>query len=281
MGTESESGGNNNSGGNTPWGAIIGGVTGLFSNIGANRRQIESEQRQYNYSRALASHQNNMNMANWNTIWNAQNQYNSPIAQMQRLKEGGINPHLAFSKGGGNNQGSSPGLPQTSMGGVNTAPTKSILGGVMEKYMQNKSMIAQIRSMSSKADQEEIRTELMRQGLGDQKVTARTEAETKKHKAQADLKYHGEYNTETGMSKYSESINTDLEIKKIQKAQAHANKLLTQAKEKQTITAETYQSIQLSIANAQFGFVKSPKFAELPSILQGAILSLMKWAGGM
>lgn len=36
-------------------------------------------------------------------FWNMQNQYNSPQAQMQRFKEAGLSPHLAYSQGSAGN----------------------------------------------------------------------------------------------------------------------------------------------------------------------------------
>lgn len=53
-------------------------------------------------NRALAEYTFNKNVE----MWNLQNQYNSPQAQMQRLKEAGLNPHLMYGKGTvGNAQG--------------------------------------------------------------------------------------------------------------------------------------------------------------------------------
>lgn len=45
-------------------------------------------------------------------MWNLQNQYNSPAAQMARLKEAGINPMAPFASGGGSNTGNSTTLPK-------------------------------------------------------------------------------------------------------------------------------------------------------------------------
>ena len=102
-------------------GGVAGALGGMLGNIGNNRRQIEAEQRQYQYSRGLARYQNDMNMQNWQTIFNATNQYNTPLANMQRLKDAGINPHFGFGQGA--NQ-ASQGAVNTDVKGVQTAPTK-------------------------------------------------------------------------------------------------------------------------------------------------------------
>jgi hypothetical protein len=46
------------------------------------------------------------------SFWNMQNEYNSPKAQMQRLKEAGINPVTPFLKGGGMATGNASSSPQ-------------------------------------------------------------------------------------------------------------------------------------------------------------------------
>lgn len=47
---------------------------------------------QYRYSTALAAQQNQANI----DMWNRNNQYNSPLQQMARLKAAGLNPQLAY-----------------------------------------------------------------------------------------------------------------------------------------------------------------------------------------
>lgn len=51
--------------------------------------------RTHKYNRAMAEYTFNKNIE----MWRMQNEYNSPQAQMQRLKEAGLNPHLMYGKG--------------------------------------------------------------------------------------------------------------------------------------------------------------------------------------
>lgn len=79
---------------------ILGGVSpflgSLFSNIGANKRQEQANQ--------------------WNMeFWQMQNKYNHPSAQMKRLRESGLNPHLIY--------GSSPTSATGNAGAI--APSKA------------------------------------------------------------------------------------------------------------------------------------------------------------
>ena len=51
----------------------------------------------------------NQKARDYNTeMWEKNNAYNDPTQQMERLKNAGINPHLAYSQGGVTNTSSSP-----------------------------------------------------------------------------------------------------------------------------------------------------------------------------
>ena len=95
-----------------PIGAIVGGLGSLAgSMIGANaQRQANIQNMQ------LAKYQNNWQTAENEKayarsveMWNMQNQYNSPTAQMSRLRQAGLNPNLVYGSGvTGNSAGSAP-----------------------------------------------------------------------------------------------------------------------------------------------------------------------------
>ena len=95
-----------------PIGAIVGGLGSLAgSMIGANaQRQANIQNMQ------LAKYQNNWQTAENEKayarsveMWNMQNQYNSPTAQMSRLRQAGLNPNLVHGSGvTGNSAGSAP-----------------------------------------------------------------------------------------------------------------------------------------------------------------------------
>lgn len=77
----------------TDWQALAStlnqGVTALATGIGNKKEQ----KRQYKYNMQMAQWQNDVNVANWRM----QNEYNLPVNQMQRLKDAGINPNIAYS----------------------------------------------------------------------------------------------------------------------------------------------------------------------------------------
>ncbi|WGL31488.1 DNA pilot protein [Dipodfec virus UOA04_Rod_1143] len=58
----------------------------------------------YATSKKLMQKQYDLNMRQWN----AQNEYNLPVNQMQRLEDAGLNPHLVYGSGGASATASTP-----------------------------------------------------------------------------------------------------------------------------------------------------------------------------
>lgn len=71
--------------------ATIGAAGGAVSGIGAGKRQ----KREHKHRMELADYAFNKNLEQWKR----ENAYNSPAAQMERLRQAGINPHLAYGNG--------------------------------------------------------------------------------------------------------------------------------------------------------------------------------------
>lgn len=63
----------------------------LSSTINALANSAQAGQ-QFEYDKQLAEQQNQFNL----DMWNKQNEYNSPSAQMQRLVDAGLSPNLAY-----------------------------------------------------------------------------------------------------------------------------------------------------------------------------------------
>lgn len=72
-------------------GSVAGGALGLLGT--SENRKANRETNAANME--LAKYQNQWNLDQWNR----ENAYNTPDEQMRRLKQAGINPNLAFSKG--------------------------------------------------------------------------------------------------------------------------------------------------------------------------------------
>lgn len=92
-------------------GSLISGVGSIAGMIGQNKivdKQIaaQREENRLNryYNQMLARQQNEWNLQQWNR----ENAYNSPLAQMYRLRQAGLNPDLMYGQGTTGNSAGSP-----------------------------------------------------------------------------------------------------------------------------------------------------------------------------
>lgn len=70
-----------------------------------------------------------------------QNEYNAPQQQMARLRQAGVNPHLAYQQGSINNVSASPGNPTTYQ------PDFSGIGDAAQNYVATRQQQTQIKQM--------------------------------------------------------------------------------------------------------------------------------------
>ena len=75
--------------------ATIGGLFGLGSSVAGSLFEGASVRRQLKAQKELAKYQFDLNKAQWD----AENEYNTPSAQMSRLQAAGLNPNLVYDKG--------------------------------------------------------------------------------------------------------------------------------------------------------------------------------------
>ena len=83
--------------------SAISSVIGNVIQARQSRRNIDSQAR---HNRELADRQYGHQL----DMWNRMNEYNAPVAQMERYKEAGLNPHLIYGKGG--SAGNATTMPQ-------------------------------------------------------------------------------------------------------------------------------------------------------------------------
>lgn len=77
-------------------GALVSGLAGVVSGAAQGAGEVKAA-REYNKGqRQLAQYQNAWNL----TQWYRQNDYNTPLAQMERYREAGLNPNLAIGNSG-------------------------------------------------------------------------------------------------------------------------------------------------------------------------------------
>lgn len=75
--------------------AVIGAGAGLIQGIGNAIGQKKADERANEYARQAQERANQQNIE----FWKMQNDYNSPQAQMARLREAGLNPNLMYGNG--------------------------------------------------------------------------------------------------------------------------------------------------------------------------------------
>ena len=126
------------------------GVNALLQS-GQNRKNREFQERENEKARQFAVQQ-----------WNAQNEYNLPTNQMERLRDAGINPHLAYSNGTPMNSSNAPAAPS----GVSSLPAgeapKFNLGELYQTLLtksQIKNMDADTAKKEAEKREVEARTE--------------------------------------------------------------------------------------------------------------------------
>ena len=103
-------------------------------------------------------------------MWNMQNQYNSPTAQMSRLRQAGLNPNLVYGSGvTGNSAGSAPQYQPAKIQRATMEPYRGWnlgLSDAASMYMAMRQNKAQVENMEAqnKLIKEQARTEGIRQG---------------------------------------------------------------------------------------------------------------------
>lgn len=124
------------------------------------KAQSDENQKTREYNLQLAEKQNQWNREQWNL----ENAYNSPTAQLQRLKEAGLNPDLVYGGGISNTSTSSPqmtsGAPATPMDWSALAGKKSI-GDSVQQSLQNQLTKAQIDNINADTEKKGGETSLL------------------------------------------------------------------------------------------------------------------------
>lgn len=89
--------------------ALIGGAAAIGGALLGNRGQQKAEDRQRAWNEKMYKQQYSDNIE----LWNMQNAYNDPRAQMERLEAAGLNPNLVYGGGSGGAAGTA-GIPSGS-----------------------------------------------------------------------------------------------------------------------------------------------------------------------
>lgn len=149
----------NTSAGSAAFGSV-GNILGSY--LGA-ASQWKYQQRQNEWSERMMQQQNAWNQQNAATayqrqiaFYNMQNDYNSPVNQIARLRSAGINPNLAYANGALNNIGAS--TPSVSPADTASAPAGSAsvspgsLGTIGSNFVQMYQMGEQNKAIKAQVD---------------------------------------------------------------------------------------------------------------------------------
>lgn len=127
--------------------STIGGIAGIVAaGAGVYDSWRNREAARENTNKTIAAQKAEAELAYQRSVemWHAQNMYNTPQAQMQRFKEGGLNPHLIYGQGSAGNASSPPQYQPANLQYRYEAPTygaalQSILPTLMAvgTWMQN------------------------------------------------------------------------------------------------------------------------------------------------
>lgn len=89
-------------------------------------------------------------------MWNLQNLYNSPKAQMQRFKQAGLNPNLIYGRGSSGNATAMPKRQQVTAG---LRQTKVPTPNVLATYNNQRQVEAGLKATAAQTDQTEMLTQ--------------------------------------------------------------------------------------------------------------------------
>lgn len=155
--------------GGDPYG-IGSAVVGL-ANIAADwktaqynrQHDTDMQNRGYRQNRKMTKYAFNLEKE----MWDAKNLYNSPAQQMQRLKEGKLNPNLVYGKGIENTSGGQ--LPQynaptADFSGISSGtPPMGMLASGLDQYLDTKAKITQNQTLQAQMRQEDVKAHVAEQ----------------------------------------------------------------------------------------------------------------------
>lgn len=148
------------------FGSLLNSGFGMAAQRNANIRNMQLAKYQNNWQTA----ENEKAYARSVEMWNMQNRYNSPTAQMSRLRQAGLNPNLAYGSGvTGNSAGSAPQYQPAKIQRATMEPYRGWnlgLSDAVSMYMAMRQNKAQVENMEAqnKLIKEQARTEGIRQG---------------------------------------------------------------------------------------------------------------------
>jgi hypothetical protein len=147
--------------------AAITAATTIGGQILQNRQNRKAAENQARWNQRMADRQNQ-----WSRdMWHLQNQYNSPIEQMARFKQAGLNPHLIYGRG---NPGNATPLKSADVKAYTKPQMENVIRGI-NAFQDHQ----QLKSVKAQTDNTEAGTQVKhQQALLTAQQTALTAAKT-------------------------------------------------------------------------------------------------------
>lgn len=154
-------------------GTGISAIAGLFGGKKSNDTNVKVA-REYNQGQMdIARYQNEFN----ETMWNKQNAYNTPVAQIERMRQAGLNPNLMYGQGNTGNASSAPSAATPNMAKPNLS--YQYLSDVGNTISQGVSQYINAEVAKSNINKSNAETDLVRQQI----TNAQEDEKLKKLKA--------------------------------------------------------------------------------------------------
>lgn len=184
--------------------SLIEGFFGLIGSLATNHSNSESVDKTNAANAEMMREQNAFNV----DMWNRQNEYNLPINQMNRLKEAGINPALAYTNGVSGNSATS--APTSASAAPSISKSYSnLITDMMETMIKGQ----EIKNMKAEENLDKANTEATYKSIEvSDHVIVQIDESVKLSKEQRNyLAQQGE-----AIRKNIESVDVDIAIKKEQ-----------------------------------------------------------------
>lgn len=188
-------------------GAGIDAATGLIGQL-INRGHEKKMQREaFAHNREMAEYAYSKDLE----MWDRQNQYNTPEAQMQRLTEAGLNPNMVYGSGtvAGNTSGQMPKYNAPTRGAVRLTPLEipQVLGAFMSLKQQQANIDqtrAQTANIIEAAGTQGLKKKLLELGVSD--ATARKVYEDHYYRQRASKMFWDARGSEAGTKRKRELL---------------------------------------------------------------------------
>lgn len=138
--------------------AAIAGAALIIGALVNKSSQKKAVQQQNQANMDLAEYQ----FAQNKEMWNTQNEYNAPFAQMQRLQQAGLNPNMIYGSGNaaGNQSGSAPTYDRPEMHSTYSRLDLPNVQSVINQYQDFRMRQAQTDNVQAQTEATRVRTNL-------------------------------------------------------------------------------------------------------------------------